>query len=236
MSDIIDIYLMNLDRIDDEHRLWRLLGVEETKRAGQFRFARDRRRYISRRARLRELLSQYLDLSPHNIRFVTNEFGKPSVGGDLQFNLSHSGNVCLIGVARGRELGCDIEQRDPAFSSRQIAQAFFSPAEARALAELDRAQQLEAFYNCWTRKEAYIKARGYGVTLPLDSFEVSLAPGQPAALLRGCDGWSVQSFEPIPGFQAAVVAEAADWQLRLQASDFSETARARSLDQTTPAA
>jgi 4'-phosphopantetheinyl transferase len=216
MSDIVDIYLMDLDRAEsDLDRLSTLLDRAETERAGQFRFPRDRRRYIARHGRLRELLSQYVGLSPGSIRFVCNQFGKPSVrDSDLQFNLSHSNDVCLVAVARGQELGCDIEWCDPAFPSAQIARAFFSPAEAGALAELDRDQQLEAFYNCWTRKEAYIKARGYGVSLPLDSFEVSLVPGRPAALLRGCDGWSVQGFEPAAGFQAAVVAKGDDWNLK----------------------
>ncbi len=86
--------------------------------------------------------------------------------------------------------------------------------EIRALRALAPGEQTQAFFNCWTRKEAYIKARGYGLSLALDSFDVSLCPDEKATLLRGCAGWSVESFEPAPGFQAAVVAPGADWRVR----------------------
>jgi 4'-phosphopantetheinyl transferase len=218
MPDTIDVYTMDLD-CADPGRLYDLLDAGERDRAGRFRSDTDRRRYIARRGQLRELLARHLGRSPHRISLATTEFGKPFlIDSDLRFNLSHSRNIALIAIAQGgpqgAELGCDIEARDPGFPSRDIAEAFFSPNEARAFREIDAAQQVEAFFNCWTRKEAYIKARGLGVSLPLDSFEVSLAPDEPAALLSGCAGWSVQSFEPRPGFQAAVVAQGSGWQLR----------------------
>jgi 4'-phosphopantetheinyl transferase len=197
----IDVHTLDLDRPDlDLNRLYALLDDEELERSRQFHSDQLRRRYIARRGQLRELLSRYNDQSPADIRFV---------------NLSHSLNVCLVAIGRSGELGCDVERRDPTFPSEDIARAFFAPGEVRALETLDRSQQVEAFFNCWTRKEAYIKARGYGVSLPLDSFEVSLAPGEPPALLSGCDGWSVKSFEPVPGFQGAVVAQGTEWQLKL---------------------
>ena len=96
---------------------------------------------------------------------------------------------------------------------------FFSAYEVGAWRDLDPTTRLEGFFNCWTRKEAYLKARGFGLSVSLDSFDVSLAPGVPAALLRGCDGWSVQSFSPAAGFEAAVVAEATDWRLNFQSND-----------------
>ena len=216
MQDTIDAHTLDLDRPDlDLGRLYASLDGEEVEHSRRFRSDQIRRRYVTRRGQLRQLLSQYLGGSPESIGFVCNEFGKPFVkDSDLQFNVSHSANLCLVAIARGRELGCDIEWRDRAFPSEDIARAFFAPGEVRALTRLELSQQVEAFFNCWTRKEAYIKARGYGVSLPLDSFEVSLAPGEPAALLSGCGDWSVKSFEPVPGFHAAVVAQGTGWQLR----------------------
>jgi 4'-phosphopantetheinyl transferase len=214
MPDTIDVYTMDLDHADPD-RLYALLDAGERARARRFCFDIDRRRYIARRGQLRELLADHLGGSPQSITLTSNEFGKPFLAGsDLRFNLSHSRNIALIAIARGGELGCDIEARDPSFPSGDIAEAFFSPNEARAFREIEAAHRVEAFFNCWTRKEAYIKARGLGVSLPLDSFEVSLAPDEPAALRIGCDGWSVQSFEPLAGFQAAVVAQGSGWQLR----------------------
>jgi 4'-phosphopantetheinyl transferase len=217
MRSVVDVHVLDLDCVDPElYRLFSLLDAEEVRRAKQFRFQRDRDRYIVRHGRIRELLARYLGAAPERITFSTNAYGKPAADGtDLRFNLSHSHNLALLAVTRGRELGCDLEFRDPAFASNGVAEAFFSCAEIAALLQIGPPGRAEAFFNCWTRKEAYIKARGHGVSLPLDSFDVALAPGERAALLKGCDGWSVQSFEPAPCFHAAVVAEGADWQLRL---------------------
>jgi 4'-phosphopantetheinyl transferase len=218
MQNIVDAYLIDLDYLDhDLGRLSALLDPDEIDRARRFRFEESRRRYITRRGRLRELLSLYVDEAPERIRLTANEFGKPFLkGSDVQFNVSYSKHVGLVAVSPGKKVGCDIEWRDPGFPSADIAQAFFSPAEVRAYREVDPSQRVEAFFNCWTRKEAYIKARGWGLSLPLDSFEVSVVPGQPAKLLGGCAGWSVKGFEPIAGFEAAVVAEGECWQLRFK--------------------
>ena len=121
-----------------------------------------------------------------------------------------------LALAEGREVGCDIERFDPRFAAERIPERFFSTREVRALHALPTALQTEAFFLCWTRKEAYVKARGRGLSIPLDSFDVSLTPGVPATLLRGCEGWSVAAFEPVPDHPAAVVAEGADWRMRLR--------------------
>ena len=140
----------------DLRRLSALLDDEEGERAERLRFDRDRRRYIARRGRLRELLSQSLGCPAPHVRFAWNAFGKPFVKEtDLRFNVSHSHNIAVVAIAHGRELGCDIELRDPRFASEQISERFFSSSEARALRDLDPMQQVEAFFNCWTRKEAY---------------------------------------------------------------------------------
>src|SRR5262249_14947061 len=145
---------------------------------------------------------------------------KPSVAdAGLCFNLSKSHALALYAVTHERAIGCDVERRDARFAADHIAERFFSAAETRALRALAPARQTEGLFNCWTRKEAYVKARGDGLRLALDGFDVSLAPGEPAALLRGCDGWSVASFEPAPGYQAAVVAADAECRLNLCAAD-----------------
>jgi 4'-phosphopantetheinyl transferase len=215
MPNVVHVHTLDLDCPDfDVNQLHALLDGEEAHHSQRFHSEQLRRRFIVRRGKLRELLSDYADCSPADIHFLSNEFGKPFLeDNDLQFNVSHSGNICLVAVARGREVGCDIERRDPTFPSIDIARAFFAPAEVRTFMMLEQTQQVEAFFNCWTRKEAYIKACGYGVSFPLDKFEVSLTPGEPAALLRGCGDWSVKSFRPSPAFQAAVVARGTEWLL-----------------------
>ena len=213
----VDIYLIDLDEEStDLDRLDRLLSREERDRAWRFRREQDRRRYIVRRGRLRELLASYLDCAPACVRVSSTLFGKPFVDGcDLEFNISRSHNVALYAIARGMAVGCDIERRDPHFAADRIAEQFFSPGEVRALRALPPAQQVEGFFNCWTRKEAFVKARGCGLSLALDRFDVSLVPDKPATLLRGGAGWSVRSFEPMPGYQAAVVANGASCRLKL---------------------
>jgi 4'-phosphopantetheinyl transferase len=218
---------MDLDAADlDVGKFHNTLNVEERERAARFRFERDGRRYILRHGKLRELLSDYLNCAPSRLCFTYNPFGKPSVaGGDVHFNLSHSHGMALFVFARGIEVGCDIERRDPRFVCEQIPERFFSALEVQTLRSLPASAQTQAFFNCWTRKEAYIKARGCGLSQPLDSFDVSLVPDGPALLLRGCNGWSVWSCEPAPGYQAAIVAEGADWTLNYRVLSTAALAR-----------
>ena len=216
---VVDTYCVDVDTPElDTGRYEGILSAEEGGRAGQFRFERHRRRYVARRGILRELIGSYLDCDPASVAFVHNAYGKPAIAqSDLRFNLSHSHGMALYAFCRHADVGCDIERRDPKFAAEQIPERFFSHDEVRALRSLPLNEQTEAFFNCWTRKEAYIKAVGHGLSIALDSFDVSLIPSEPAALRRGCDGWSVQSFEPAPGFQAAVVAQGADWRLNFKA-------------------
>lgn len=215
---VVDTYCVDVDTPElDADRYGVILSAEERGRAGQFRFERHRRRYVARRGILRELIGSYLDCDPAGVAFVHNAYGKPAVArSDLRFNLSHSHGMALYAFCRSADVGCDIERRDPKFAAEQIPERFFSPDEVRALRSLPLNEQTEAFFNCWTRKEAYIKAEGHGLSIALDSFDVSLAPSEPAVLRRGCEGWSVQSFEPMPGFQAAIVAQGANWRLNFK--------------------
>ena len=215
---VVDTYCVDIDAPEiDASRYCAVLSAEERDRAGQFRFERDRRRYAARRGILRELIGSYLDCDPAGIAFVNNAYGKLALArSGLRFNLSHSHGVALYAFCQGADVGCDIERRDAKFAAEQIPERFFSRDEVRALRSLPVHEQTQAFFNCWTRKEAYIKAMGRGLSIDLGSFDVSLAPGEPAALRRGCQGWSVQSFAPMPGFQAAVVAPGATWRLNYE--------------------
>jgi 4'-phosphopantetheinyl transferase len=216
---LVEVSWIDLDAATPDLEDWRdKLDAEERAQAQRFRFDRDRRRYVVRHLWLRELLARRLECSPREIRFAHNPFGKPALPGrDLNFNLSRSAGKALCVVAQGVELGCDLELRNRDLATDAVAERFFSPIEQLCLSSLPADRRVEGFFNCWTRKEAYIKARGLGLSYPLDAFDVSLAPDEPARLLRGCEGWSVQSFEPAPGFAAAVVAEARDWALSLPA-------------------
>lgn len=200
------------------------LSRDERARAERFRFDRDRRRFVACRGALREILGSCVDLPAPEIVFEYGPYGKPALaspaGAGVEFNVSHCEGLALIAVAAGRRVGVDLERIVSGASRQRIAERFFSPAEIAALRALPVASQDEAFFACWTRKEAYIKARGEGLSIPLDGFSVSLAPGEPAALLD-CSfaedevrNWSLQSLAPAPGFVAALAVEGRDWRLR----------------------
>jgi 4'-phosphopantetheinyl transferase len=214
----VDVYSASLEldasRLDF---LYETLSVEERERAARFRFAEDRRHYIACRGMLREILARSLDVFPSRVQFAYNRYGKPAVrGSDVRFNVSHSAGWAMFAVARGREVGIDVERVEERFVREQIPERFFSPLEVETLRGLPVGQQTEAFFRCWTRKEAYIKARGLGLALALDSFDVSLRADEPAALLRGAGNWSVKEVAAPCGFKAAVVCEGFDWNVVLR--------------------
>ncbi len=199
-------------------RLQRILIPSEMERARRLFFKKDRERFVAARWQLRTILALYLDMEPDQLRFSYNPYGKPAlapeIGGDeMRFNMSYSHDVILIAVTRGREIGLDIERIRPDLANEQIARRFFSPGEVASLLALPSHLQQEAFFVCWTRKEAYIKARGEGLSIPLDQFEVSLVPGEPAALLttrgdpREASRWSIHHLDPGPGYAGALAIE-----------------------------
>lgn len=198
--------------------LYPLLDAEERARSMQFRFSPDRDRFIARRGRLRLLLGSYLGEPAQDIVFRHNDYGKPLILGDdgLQFSLSHSHGVALCALAWDHAVGCDLEWQDEALASREIADRLFSTRERTELHRLAPGQWIEGFYNCWTRKEAFVKALGRGLSHPLDSFDVSVAPGEPAALLSPSGHWSMHGFAPRHGLLAAVVVEGVDQPVRFR--------------------
>ena len=185
-ADEIHLWRASLEQpVAATERLRSLLADDELARAAKFRFARDRDRYIVGRGLLRSLLGSYLQRPPRELRFDYGEFGKPRLeGGGPHFNLSHSGALALFAFSADVELGVDVELENAEFAKERIAERFFSEKEVRVLRSLAEPLQATAFMTCWTRKEAFIKARGDGLSLRLDSFDVSLAPDAPAALLR----------------------------------------------------
>jgi 4'-phosphopantetheinyl transferase len=197
--------------------LGRWLDEAERARAARFHRARDGRRFIVAHGVLRLLLGAYCLCRPSELRFAAGHWGKPSVGepaSDVCFNLSHSGEMAVIALARSAEIGVDIEHRRAASADQAIAERFFAPEEAAALRALSPPRRAAAFLRCWTRKEAFIKARGEGFALPLRSFAVSLAPDAPAALLS-IDGdaqlaaeWSLIELAVPDGYTAALAINA----------------------------
>lgn len=204
--------------------LKQILAPDEVSRADRYHFQKDRDRFIIARAVLRHLLASYLGQEAARLRFLTNPYGKPALDVKnavmgLRFNLAHSRDFALFAFARHREVGADLEYIRQDFDTLQLAGEFFAPGEVLALKTLPFSLQRESFFRCWTRKEAYIKARGEGLSLPLARFEVSLHPDEPAALLKVADDaaeasrWSLRELTPAAGYMAAIAVEGHDWQL-----------------------
>jgi len=218
----VDVWRADLELgSPDLYHLQKTLSPDELDRAARFHFPKDQQRFIAARGVLRDILARYLGRSPAELHFSYGPFGKPSLASDcaadsLQFNLSRSGSIALYAVARQREVGIDLERIQPELAEEKIAEEFFSRNEVIKLRSLPSSARLQAFFNCWTRKEAYVKARGAGLQIPLDSFDVSLAPDEQAAFLsEGEFGWSLRALLLDPDYAAAIAAEGKDWQLRL---------------------
>jgi 4'-phosphopantetheinyl transferase len=169
---------------------WELLANDERQRAQRFHFVRHRDAFVINRARMRSLLAGYLSQAPETLVFTYSQHGKPSLpeaalpaSGSLRFNLSHTEGRAALAVVRAREIGIDVERIRPQADARKIAERFFSAGEREALREFTGEALDRAFFRCWTRKEAYIKAKGEGLSIPLHQFDVSVAEDEPAMLL-----------------------------------------------------
>lgn len=210
----IDVHLIDVDAEADEGRFARLLDETEKARAERFLDPVARRRYVIRHGWLRTVLGRRLGRRPAALAFATNAYGKPGLADGPRFSLSRSHAYAMLAVGGDAEVGCDIERRDSGFARAGLAEHFFTPREAARLAALPPGAGLVAFFACWTCKEAFVKARGLGLQLPLDSFEVDLARPDRPALGSGAEGWRAHAFEAAPGYQAVVVAPAAVRNLR----------------------
>lgn len=224
-ADEVHVWKVHLNREVARIPLFqKLLEPEEVDRARRFYFERDRQHWIVAHGLLRILLGRYLQTDPRLLRFDLNAYGKPALAFPaqsplLQFNLSHSADLALYAFSWQQHIGVDVEYMRTTIDYDGIAQYSFSPTEQAALLSLPPTEKHEAFYRCWTRKEAYIKARGMGLSLPLDLFDVSLLPGEPAALLHSREDpqeaqrWSMRELAPAPDYAGALMVEGADWQL-----------------------
>jgi len=205
---------LEMDSADIVHYS-KTLSSDEKERADRFHFEKDRNHFIIARCILRILLGRYLEKDSSCIQFSYNTYGKPSLkcpvdANPFNFNVSHSDKKVLYAFSKGLPLGIDLEyiRLDLAFES--IAKRFFSPLEAAMFCSLPEPFKAEAFFNCWTRKEAFVKARGDGLSLELDQFDVSLRPGEPARLLRtGYDeedirDWSIHDIDAGKEFKATL--------------------------------
>jgi 4'-phosphopantetheinyl transferase len=201
-------------------RLKATLSPVELSRAARFVFPEDRDDFNAGRGILRELLGAYLKQPPASLEFAYGSRGKPALqtgetDRSIRFSVSHSHGLALYAFAHRHELGVDLEMIQPDFGGEEVAERFFSRRELTELGALPADLRAEGFFTCWTRKEAYVKARGEGLQIPLDSFDVSLTPGCPAELHSSDSArWSLRSFQPAPRFVAAVVGEGGGWQLR----------------------
>ena len=188
-----------------------LLSADERKKAERFRFARDRAAYIVSHAALREILSRYTGGSPPDIGFRHTPHGKPFLAeSDVFFNLSHSGEIALVAVARNRRIGVDLERVRFDLNVDPIAEDFFSSNDTAALKTRSDRERVSAFFECWTRKEALLKALGGGVSMPLEGVDVFQNMEGPQVVHAPTDFggiWTLKGFSPAEGYTAAVATE-----------------------------
>ena len=197
------------------------LAPAERERAARFHFPRDRNRFIAGRGALRQILGRYLQTDPIKLQFTYGPHGKPALAqgaeeSGLQFNLAHSGGLALLAVTRSGKIGVDLERVRALKDAEGLVTRFFCPREIAAFQGLPEDQKPAAFFNLWTRKEAWLKAIGEGIGHSLNRVEVSFLPGEPARLLTLPEGphaaarWNLRDLAPAPGF-AAALAISGDW-------------------------
>ena len=218
-AEAVHVWRIPLERPGPADDAWAVLSEEEQGRARRFVQERHRRRFVAAHAALRRILAGYTSLPARQLRFSTGPHGKPALAGPvtesaprLEFNLSHSADLALVAVARERPVGVDLERWERDMNHLELAERFFSPFERESLRALaERHDDLvSGFFAAWSRKEAYLKALGHGVTRGLHHFDVTLAPSEPARLLAdrldgAVDRWRMLSFVPEAGFSGALV-------------------------------
>ncbi len=222
----VHVWRIPLDQNQDT--VWQFrsfLSGDEIERADRFYFERDRRRFTVARTAMRQILGRYLDIAPQKLVFSYSAKGKPELSPDmnalsLKFNLSHSGELALLAVAQEINLGIDVESMNARVVTGDIAGRYFSAQEVATLFGLAAIQRTKAFFRCWTRKEAYVKALGEGLSFPLDAFSVAFAPDVPAALLwvenspEEVSRWRLYHIDVHEDYQAALVSEGKEHHLR----------------------
>jgi len=206
-------------------QLLHTLSTDEQQRADRFYFDKDKNHFIAGRGLLRTLLARYLDLEAVQLKFAYSSRGKPtlattSLGGKIDFNLSHSRGMALYAFTRNRQIGVDLEYIRSVSDVDQLAKRFFSPRESAVISSLRPDQKQEEFFKAWTGKEAYLKATGDGLA-GLEEVEIVLNPGEPVALLsiqgdqQAASDWCLSPLDPAPGYRAAVAVKGHDWHLTM---------------------
>ncbi len=216
LGDEIHVWQAEIDREETGLReLESTLSLEEIARADRFHFVNDRNRFVAARGLLRKLLGSYLRQDPAGLEFSYGPHGKPLLAGKsassgVCFNLSHSAGLAVYAIARERNLGIDVERVARDSAGQDIARRYFSSREVNDLQTLPPDARAEGFFRCWTRKEAYLKATGMGLQIPLDSFSVSVLPGEPTQFLGGVGScWHLAALQPREGYAAAVAYDGA---------------------------
>jgi 4'-phosphopantetheinyl transferase len=211
--DGVDVWTCSLQTAPSvENACYELLSPEERDRASRYRAGKPRTDFVLTRGNLRSLVARYLAVAPHHVAFGFSSHGKPFLHGpsDLRFNVSHTDGLALLAFVRTHEIGIDVEKITPEPDVRKLAERFFSIHERRALEPLAGEELRAAFFRCWTRKEAYVKARGEGLSVPLHEFDVSVAAGDNRALLATrpdpteAQRWTLQDLRTAPGYAAAL--------------------------------
>ena len=221
----VHLWEIDLDAVATGESRWRtVLSPDELARADRFHFARDRQAFTATRALLRTVLGSYLGCDPSKLTFVYSDKGRPVLGANhalpVQFNVSHSGTKALFVFSLRRDVGVDVERIRHNLDYELLAARYFSPAEQKALAALPLSERCGGFFRCWTRKEAYIKAQGAGLSLDLDSFDVSVARDEQNALLATrpdadeAARWSIREVDAGEGYAAALCVKGHEWVLK----------------------
>lgn len=203
-------------------RLMATLDAEERAHVDRLGRTVDQQAFVTAHGLTRILLARALGAEPGELQFQTGPHGKPRLSGRAGpwFNLAHSGDWALLAISGDAEVGIDLEEMRDLPDLENVATAHFAPGELAALARLDPTLRRDAFYACWTRKEAYVKALGLGLLADLDRFEVSLDPAVPPAVLsingstKAAEGWQLRAFQPVAGFCATLAIEWPDVRLR----------------------
>jgi len=224
-ADEVHVWRIALNRPPrDVQEIQNLLASEEISRADRFHFEKDRQRFVVVRGLLRVILGRYLGLRPGQLHFIYSDYGKPALAPapatrGISFNLSHAHELALVAVTRDRQLGIDLEHIRPIPELEQIAERIFSPQEREMFGALAETEKPEVFFQYWTCKEAYIKARGEGLSLSLDQFQVVPVLGEAAPMLgvkgdpQEASRWSLRELVPAPGYLAALAVEGKGWRL-----------------------
>lgn len=213
-SDEVHIWLARLDR-GKARDLLKFLSEEERARAGRFRFERDKNQFIAARGILRLILGKYLKTNPRNLQFEYSEYGKPSIAGnqlEIKFNLSHSENLAIYAFTRKRKIGIDLERVKTDFVTDETIEFCLTPQEIAHIKMLSEARRIEFFFDCWTLKEAYLKASGDGFSISPNRLETSMLSGPAPNFLNSFHEskhtkFSVQKILSIPNYKAALAFE-----------------------------